>query len=200
MYLTLYLHQLFPKDVIHVHYLVTLLIFSHLPGKLFLLFKFINFLWDITLDNYIHFSSQHQYDKNISKNIPSFYEIIGHLRGRSKMLCSWEPIHTTMIFFMTVTFITQYVPSKSDLPLDNTIIQYFSIMVQWYSWRKMVSQNICEMLLQGRANLQKNSHLCFCGILAVAQRYGDFSRSLFLCEILQDLICMCQRMSLFPYA
>lgn len=54
------------------------------------------------------------------------------------MLCSWESIHTTMIFlFMTVTFITQCVPSESDLPLDNTTVQYLSIMMQQCSWSKM---------------------------------------------------------------
>lgn len=104
------------------------------------------------------------------------------------MLCSCKSIHTTMIFFMTGTFITRYVPSKSDLPLDNTIIQYFTIMVQQYSCGKMVSQNICEMLLEGRVNLQENSHLYFCGILAIAQGYGDFSRSPLLCEFPQDLV------------
>lgn len=59
VYLTLRLLQLFPKHLIYVQYLVTLLIFSHLPGGYVHLLSSINYFYDTVLDSSIPFESQH---------------------------------------------------------------------------------------------------------------------------------------------
>lgn len=64
----------------------------------------------------------------------SKYSIIlrnnGSFVKHKEMFCSRESIPTAMIFPMTDRCITRHVPPKSDLPLDSTISQCFSVTAQ----------------------------------------------------------------------